>query len=55
MARFTSNEFSLDLKSTIGVDLGSKSIKIDGKNIKAQIWDTGMFSIKDYLDINSSV
>lgn len=40
ISRFTINEFSLDSKSTIGVDFSSKTIQHDGKKIKAQIWDT---------------
>ncbi|GBG25173.1 Ras-related protein Rab-11A [Hondaea fermentalgiana] len=40
LSRFTRNEFSLDSKSTIGVEFATKSIKTDGKTIKAQIWDT---------------
>jgi hypothetical protein len=39
--RFTDNVFNPDSKSTIGVELGLHSLKIDGKLIKAQIWDTG--------------
>ncbi|KAF7664918.1 hypothetical protein LDENG_00162240 [Lucifuga dentata] len=35
LSRFTRNEFNLESKSTIGVD-----IQVDGKTIKAQIWDT---------------
>lgn len=41
LARFTRNEFTLDAKATIGVEFATKSIKTDGKVIKAQIWDTG--------------
>lgn len=38
--RFTRNEFSLESKSTIGVEFATRSIQVDGKTIKAQIWDT---------------
>ena len=38
--RFTRNEFSLESKSTIGVEFATKSIEVDGRKIKAQIWDT---------------
>ena len=34
------NEFSLESKSTIGVEFATKSIQTEGKTIKAQIWDT---------------
>ena len=40
LSRFTRNEFNLESKSTIGVEFATKSIKADGKTIKAQIWDT---------------
>jgi Ras-related protein Rab-11A len=40
LSRFTRNEFNLESKSTIGVEFATKSLKIDGKVIKAQIWDT---------------
>ena len=41
LSRFTRNEFNSAYKSTIGVDFAIKSIEVDGKLIKAQIWDTG--------------
>lgn len=40
LSRFTRNEFSLESKSTIGVEFATRSIQTDGKTIKAQIWDT---------------
>jgi small GTP-binding protein len=40
LSRFTRNEFSLDSKSTIGVEFATRSIEVEGKTIKAQIWDT---------------
>ncbi|KAJ3671020.1 hypothetical protein LUZ60_008446 [Juncus effusus] len=40
LSRFTKNEFSLESKSTIGVEFATRSLNIDGKVIKAQIWDT---------------
>jgi Ras-related protein Rab-11A len=42
-SRFTRNEFDLESKSTIGVEFASRSINVDGKTVKAQIWDTGAF------------
>lgn len=43
LSRFTRNEFNLESKSTIGVEFATRSIEVDGKTIKAQIWDTGKF------------
>jgi small GTP-binding protein len=40
LSRFARNEFSLESKSTIGVEFATRSINVDGKTIKAQIWDT---------------
>lgn len=41
LSRFTRNEFSLESKSTIGVEFATKTVSSkDGKVIKAQIWDT---------------
>ena len=39
--RFTREEFKFDYRATIGVDFGSRTLTIDGKVIKAQIWDAG--------------
>ena len=40
LSRFSKNEFSLDSKSTIGVEFATRSIRVDEKVIKGQIWDT---------------
>lgn len=40
LSRFARNEFNLESKATIGVEFAQKTVKIDGKNVKAQIWDT---------------
>ncbi|KAH7825119.1 Rab11a [Monocercomonoides exilis] len=40
LSRYTRNEFNLESKSTIGVEFATRSIQIEGKTIKAQIWDT---------------
>ncbi|KAL8495953.1 hypothetical protein ACS0TY_019903 [Phlomoides rotata] len=40
LSRFARNEFSLDSKSTIGVEFQTRTLVIDHKNVKAQIWDT---------------
>ena len=39
-SQFTRNEFNLPSKATIGVEVATRSIYVDGKIIKAQIWDT---------------
>lgn len=39
LSRFTRNEFNLESKSTIGVEFATRSIVVDNKTIKAQIWD----------------
>jgi hypothetical protein len=44
LSRFTRNEFNLETKSTIGVEFATRSITVDGKTLKAQIWDTGAFN-----------
>jgi hypothetical protein len=41
LSQFTRLEFNLASKATIGVEFASKNVVIDGKTIKAQIWDTG--------------
>ncbi|CAN8274632.1 unnamed protein product [Cochlearia groenlandica] len=40
LSRFTRNEFSIESKSTIGVEFATKSVNVDDKIIKAQLWDT---------------
>ena len=40
LSRFTRNEFSLESKSTIGVEFATRRITFDEKVVKAQIWDT---------------
>ncbi|CEP19250.1 hypothetical protein [Parasitella parasitica] len=40
LSRFTTNEFNLESKSTIGVEFATKNIEIEKSSIKAQIWDT---------------
>lgn len=37
LSRFTRNEFDAESKSTIGVEFATRSIKIGGKTIKAQV------------------
>ncbi|CAH2078645.1 unnamed protein product, partial [Thlaspi arvense] len=40
LSRFTRNEFSIESKSTIGVEFATRSVHVDEKVIKAQLWDT---------------
>lgn len=40
LSRFTRDEFTLDSKSTIGVEFATKTVTANGKIIKAQLWDT---------------
>ncbi|KAI3847453.1 hypothetical protein MKX03_001966 [Papaver bracteatum] len=40
LSRFTRNEFCLESKSTICVEFATRTLQVDGKKIKAQIWDT---------------
>jgi len=40
LLRYSENNFTTNFFNTIGVDFKIKSIVLDGKNIKLQIWDT---------------
>ena len=40
LTRFSKNEFKLETKSTIGVEFATKSLHIEGRAVKVQIWDT---------------
>ena len=40
LSRFTRNEFDVESRSTIGVEFATRSIKVAGKTIKAQVWYT---------------
>jgi len=40
IGRYTKDQFRVETKTTIGVEFGHKSLRIDNKEIKAQIWDT---------------
>jgi GTPase SAR1 family protein len=50
LSRFTRNEFNLETKSTIGVEFATRSLTVDTKTLKAQIWDTGA---PNYVLLNS--
>ena len=40
LSKYIKNEFNQSTKSTVGVEFGTKLLKIEDKIIKAQIWDT---------------
>lgn len=40
LSRYVRDEFSIETKMTVGVEFGSKLLKVDDKTIKIQIWDT---------------
>ncbi len=40
LARFVDDNFNENLLSTIGVDFKFRKIKVEGKEVKLQIWDT---------------
>lgn len=40
LSRFIDNQFSLDSKPTVGVEFGTKTIKVGENWVKNQIWDT---------------
>lgn len=40
MLRFTEEKFKTEHEPTLGVEFGSKYIKINENNLKIQIWDT---------------
>ena len=40
LGRYLNDEFKQETKSTVGVEFGSKKLKIEKTNIKLQIWDT---------------
>lgn len=40
LLRFTDNDFKEDHNVTIGVEYGAKNVRVNGRTIKLQIWDT---------------
>ena len=41
LQRYLTGEFTLNLKVTIGVDIASKSLKLEDSKVILQIWDFG--------------
>ncbi|URE49079.1 RAB GTPase [Musa troglodytarum] len=57
LSRFARDEFSFETKSTIGVEFATRTIHVDGKLIKAQIWDTAgqdLMCLRRYRAITSA-
>ena len=52
LSRYIKNEFHDDSKATVGVELGTKYLKIKGTGAKLQIWDTA--GQERYRSITSS-
>ncbi|KAJ6756831.1 hypothetical protein OIU79_029088 [Salix purpurea] len=58
LSMFTRNEFCLESKSTIGVEFATRTLQVDGKTVKAQIWDTAgsgarwLRELRDHADSN---
>ncbi|KAI0303282.1 GTPase [Multifurca ochricompacta] len=40
LSRFIRNEFNMESRSTIGVEFATRTITVNDKRIKAQVWDT---------------
>ena len=40
LSRYVRDDFSIETKSTVGVEFGSKVLKVNNTSIKIQIWDT---------------
>ncbi len=50
ITRFTTNEFSLENKATIGVEFGHAELTLaNNTKIKVQIWDTGTIFLADEI------
>ena len=40
LTRYLKDEFTLNTKTTVGVEFGTKKLEVDDLKVKAQIWDT---------------
>jgi small GTP-binding protein len=40
LTRFTRDEFASDSKATVGVEFATKTLRIDERVVRAQVWDT---------------
>lgn len=52
LLQFTEQQFNDSHDMTIGVEMGSRSVEVDGKKIKLEIWDTA--GQESYLSITRS-
>ncbi len=52
LLRYTKNQFSSDIRSTIGVEFGVKYLEIENLKLKIQIWDTA--GMERYRSLTSS-
>jgi small GTP-binding protein len=52
LLQFTEQQFNSEHDMTIGVEMGSKTVKVGGKNVKLEIWDTA--GQESYLAITRS-
>ena len=43
LLRFSDDSFTTSFITTIGIDFKIKTIDLDGKRVKLQIWDTGIY------------
>ena len=53
LSRYVRDEFSIETKSTVGVEFGSKIVKLNNINIKVQIWDTA--GQERYMALNKNI
>jgi hypothetical protein len=51
LSRFIRNEFSVDSRSTIGVEFATRTIAVEDKRIKAQVWDTGAYGLSSPVNL----
>lgn len=42
LTRYVQNEFNQDSKATVGVELSTKTYKINDKIVKVHLWDTAV-------------
>ena len=40
MTRFCKDEFTESLISTIGLDFSARTVRVQGKDVRLQVWDT---------------
>ena len=52
LLRYTKNQFTADMRSTIGVEFGIKYLTLDNLQLKVQIWDTA--GMERYSSITSA-